>query len=1246
MRFTRKKKTSIKKRHKLVIRNKRTIKKRNKKTVKKMVGGGIFDDAAYNVSRERADILIDNVSGINIATMDDTHYKMIGKSTTLLHNIYLQNMIENIINDVNCSNNLTLFIKSLKSMPEKTNYLSKDVDYFLHYYIYNELLNKYEGDDIMDCMILDGSKEYDTNYSVSNYKFLFNYNLCDLYVNYAFEQLMVSVTEYNLKNSASKITYFDDTTNNLYNSPTFYNIYDVNDLKKVISILDNEIVGSKLKTYFYSVDYKNSKFEELALYLNQITGYIFDDVKKTKIISEKSRTILTFINKIQGIIEQSRAFQPPSKIGIPSPRESPPSPQTPQLITKEQIYAFFSDFNEKSETHPETVMSTVIMRLITISGAKTIDSEISKFERLLNIKLDQSAKSTLIDLIQQYQNNIYGSNNNSVYFSAPVSFYAGGSKSAPTTSAMNDMKTELAKKHVVYDNAHDFDYGIYEGYSPLCKDLCDYSIVERSDAIKTYKEHYGGTSIVGTDSTIKSHIWNLTFDKFIPYLATVDFKFDSKNQSAIIKEIQKYIRKEILQIDDTSDLYTSKVAFHHDMGGFFTELMIKGKLALSTDNDDAKDKATKNSKNFVDLHNSTLLKAWDSSTGGFNIGNKTIKDYVLSNEKNKSMTALIAYNLQSLTAMVKYFAIDYYNEVVQLFNNKSSQAYIPVLQSTSLNKTEFVVELYLVNIDTAREIYEFIKSKYDEYKTKTSADFIKRINDENLFDIAGRLSVAYKNTGGQKIYRLSSIYYPQKKYSVNSILKALNLPINIKRSGNPNKDSIKSLQDLLDYDVLKNNLTGINRNKYLFMLKHSGDTCQGIQTGLAFDVFNLVLKDSGMSFANSILYTEDALAFCNAVFNGNNVMTITAKNNVVSIHHTRKTVTLESFASSVNKIYEHLSEAESKTSPTYKSEVAYFNNIINVINKKSNNELSSDEVIELIKRISEYNDYFSLKMVFDELKKESDKQLVANVLYGGIIDFGRYETYFDFNSIYLLAASKDLTGKDLTTNKLRFNKFINTYKTLNQITVERVESVYKTLDSSGKNNNLIALQDKLNKTKDPPKNSDTIFYEQFNIMFDDIVENSSAAWVENIFKNMLTSFNNDLIELLVHVKELKEQYNKVDKLKVLVSSKDKIHSLLNTYVKNIDSKTDFNSIIDAVFTSRLNLYKKELKDEMNYEGTRKTNSKVEFVATNKVVKYNLNINVFKLIKCIKKLKETDKINGSKSFDTIYDIVQQIDAAFL
>ena len=1243
MTLTKKRKLSLKKRNRVVVKHKRTIKKGNRKTVKKMTGGGAFEDESYTVLDEREEVLINNVSGINISTPAENDYTMMGKSTTLLHNIYLQNMIENIINDVNCSNKLTLFVKSLKSMPEKTNYLSKDSDEFLHYYIYNELISKYEGDDIMDCMIVttdDETKEYDTNYSVSKYKFLFNYNLCDLYVNYAFEQLINAVTEYNLTNSTSQINEFNDTIKSLYNRPTYYNIYDVNDLKKVINLLGDNSINSKLITYFYSVDYKNSKLDDLAIYLTQITGYDFKDDRMTKVIFDKSQTILTFVNKIQGIIEQSRVFKPTPQISTPSPNTSPQTPTTteqsqeklsttkqsqeklstttkqsqenlPTLLSNQDIITFFSEFNENSETQPETPMSRAIMYLITISNKVTIASEISKFEPLLNIKLEDTAKSTLIDLIQQYQQNIYGSATNSVYFYNPVVVKNGGGKSAPTSTTMNSMKTELAKKHIVYDNAHDFDYGIYEGYSPLCKDLCDYSIVARSDAIKTYRDNYG-TSIVGTDSTIKSHIWNLTFDKFIPYLATVKFKFDSKNQPEAVKAMQKYICKEILQVDNINELHKSTVSFHHDMGGMFTELMVKSKLSLSTDADNAKDVASKNSKTFIDLHNSTLLKAWDSSTGGFNIGNKTIKDYITSSDPSKALNALIAYNLQSLTAMVKYFAIDYYDEVVKLFNNNSSKTYIPVLQATSLKKTEFVVELYLINIDTAKEIYEFIRKTHDEYKASTSSAFIKKINAEKLLDIEGRLNVAYKKSGTiSKIYRLNTIYYPQKKYSVNSILKALNLPINTKRSGNPNKESIKSLVDLLNVDVLKMNLTGINRNKYLFMLKHSGDTCQGIQTGLAFDVLNLALKDSGKSFTNSILYTEDALAFCNAVFNGNSVMTITAKNNEVCIHHTRKTLTLESFAASVKKIYDHLSQATTKTSPTYKAEVAYFNKILNTINKKSKNELSSDEVIELIKRISEYNDYFNLKMVFEQLKTVNDKSVTSG-LYGGIIDFGKYESYFDFNSIYLLTAPKDLTGTDLTTNKLRFNKFINTYKNFNQITVERVDSVYKTKDSSGKNNNLIELTAKMSKPRTDYSTDDAMFYSRFYIMIDDVVKNSGSAWVENIFKNFLTSFNSDLIELLVHIKDLKEQYNKVDKLKALVSSKDKIHSLLNISAKQIQSTADFNSIMNDVFASRLNLYKKELKNEMNYEGTRKANSKVEFVSTEKAVKYNLNLNVFKL----------------------------------
>ena len=1254
---TRKKRMSIKKRKQSSAATKRTLKwgsKKTKKTKKTIIGGGKFEED-YTVDISSSIVqepIINNFRGDELINPKFNDGSMLGKSTTLEHNIYLQNMIENILNDVNCSNKLLIFIKALKSIPDKTNYLSKDTDTFLHYYIYNELIAKYEGDDIMDCFVINykpvveledsAVREYDVNYSVDNYTFLYNYNLCDLYLKYVFDELTKIVSEYNLTNTATQITEFNHTFQNLYDNPNYYNIYDVSDLKKVNNILlTNEDIETKIKKYFYDVDYRNVKLEEIEIRIPR--EVILTNQMMTNVLSEKSKTILELVKTINGFVKESKTLQlkTPTSTSTSTPTPSPPTQVELTVINEGDINIFFTNLIESSESQDENPISRAVMYLLTISEGSMIRTELSKFEKMLNIKLEESAIIKLIGLINNYQKSIYGSNN-SVYMSNPasVSVNSGGAKSAPTESVFDTMKNELSSKHIVYDNAHDFDYGIYVGSSPLCRDLCDYSIVARSAAIETYKTHYG-SNILGTDSTIKSHIYSLTFDKFMPYLATVDFVFDKNNQANTLKSVQNYIRKEILQITELDALSKSNVAFCHDMGGMFTEIMIKGKLSLSTDND--KDIDEKKSKDFIDLHNSTLLKTWDSSTGGFNIGNQKIKAYVLKSSSN-GMTAMIAYNLQALVTMTKYFAIDYYGEVKSLFANDASLAYIPVLQSTSLNKTEFNVELFLINLNVAKDIYTFIQ---DTYKTnnqdgKKFIDALQKIDllkkKKELFTVEGFLSSSYSSPGN--IRRLiANVRYPTKKYSVNSILKALKLPINSKRSGNPNKDSIKSLEDLLKVDVL-NTLTANNKNKYLFMLKHSGDTCQGIQTGLAADVFNLVLKDDGMNFTNSILYTEDALAFCNAVFNGNNAMTITVKNNVVSVCHTRNTLSFVSFAPSVKKIYDNLTSANANKSAAYKSEVAYFNQIMNVINNSSTPKPpSSDETIELIKRISEYNEYFSLKKVFDELSQLHDES-AGNFLYGEIIDFGKYEQYFDFNSIYLLV--KGTTGKDLTTNKLRFNKFINTYNSFNQITVKNVESFYKsTVNNDGETNRNTQIATFENSTVND-KNDDTVFYKQFNVMIDDIVKNSDSAWIETIFKNILTTFNGDLMELLYHVQELREQYNKADKLKTLVKSQDKIHSLLNNHSLLSTTNSVFDKTIETVFITRLNNYRNELKNEMEYkDGKRKNKSTIEFVATARTVKYNCTFNVFKLIKCVRTLGDT-KIVGSISFDTIRDIIKQID----
>ena len=1211
---------------KMKTNNARTVKKGSNKTVKKMAGGGRFEEDDYNVSINAEEIPIKIMSDRDLSKeVSDASY--LGKSTTLLHNIYLQNMIGTIINDVNCSDRLLLFMKALQSIPEKTNYLSKDADTFLHYYIFNELVSKYEGDDIMDCFIVDN--EYAVNYSVTNYQFLYNYNLCDLYLKHAFDELTSIITEYNLTNVTTPITQFNDTFQNLYKNPEYRNIYNVNDLKKVIDVLlrNDRDIQTKIKTYFYNVDYRNVKLEEIELRVSNISQLVLTNAMMTKVLSDKSRTISTLLNVINGLVKDSKMMSIPTATQTPTPTPTPSPPVSVITITRDGIIEFFKNLNESSDSQAENPISRAVMYLLTIPEERIIRTELSKFEKMLNIKLDDGATSELIKLINQYQRTIYGSNNSVYTMYIPKLISTGGAKSAQTESAFVKMKQELSTKHVVYDNAHDFDYGIYDGDSPLCKNLCDYSIVTRKDAVAIYEQYYG-SKILGTDSTIKSHIYTLTFDKFMPYLATADFNFDAKNQSTTLKSIQQYIRKEILQIGPDDALTKSNVAFCHDMGGMFTDIMIKGKLSLSTDND--QDGDDKKSKDFINFHNSTLLKAWDSSTGGFNIGNEKIKEYVLKSPLN-AKTAVIAYNLQALTAMTKYFAIDYYAEIVSLFKSGAINAYIPVLQSNKLNKTEFSVEMFLVNLDVAKEIYQKIKTAYDNTHKTVGADFMKELGSD-MFTIEGFLNPNFKKG---KIIRLidNGVRYPVKKYSVNSILKALNLPVNSKRSGNPNKDSITSLENLLDVNVLKSNwVNAISKNKYLFMLKHSGDTCQGIQTGLAADVFNLVLKDAGINFTNTMLYTEDGLAFCNAVFNGNNVMTITAKNNVVSIYHTRNSLSLNSFASSVKKIYDHLiSPTTNKSSTTYKSEVAYFNEIINTINTTNKNgskqpAATPDETIELIKRISDYDDYFSLKTVFDELIKSPNA-------YGGIIDFGKYEKYFDFNSIYLLSESKDLTGKDLTTNKLRFNKFINTYNSFNQITVKNAESVYKSSNDGQKNR-----EKQITSFDAATGNADTLFYSQFDVMMDDIVANSDSEWIEALFKRILAAFNNDLMEFLYHVQELKEQFKKVTKLKTLADSQDKIHSLLNK-----PGTPKFNEIINNVIVARLNSYKQELKNEMNYaDGKRKNNSTVEFVATTKTVKYNCTFNLFKLITCVRKLK----IVGSASLDTIRDIIKQIDEALV
>ena len=793
------------------------------------------------------------------------------------------------------------------------------------------------------------------------------------------------------------------------------------------------------------------------------------------------------------------------------------------------------------------------------------------------------------------------------------------------------MRTKLYTNHIVYDNAHDFDYGIYpDPKNTLCKNLCDYSIIARKTAIDEYKSIYDA-AIVGTDSTIKEHISNLTFSKFSPlFITSQDFTIDPKKTN--LKPIQEYIKSKILNIPLNEEISNSKISFFHDMGGFFTEIMIKNKLSLAGDEDEA-DKDPSTSGVFHNFHHSTMLKAWDSSTGGSEIGNANVRQKITA--QNSAMI-LLAYNLHALATMFKYFAVDFKDACSSLFGG-DSKAYIPFLQSKSIIKNrEFEIEICFIKLSKASEIYKSITDKYQS-NTADKTNFINYItNTIKLYNSDGTLNYKQNDIILGSNYGVS---YPVKKFSVNSILMALNLPLNSKRSGNPNAQSVEALERILTkIPQLKSGLNPTSRAKYLFMLKHSGDTCQGLQTGMAYNMFKLILPYSDEIAIDSVLYTEDVLAFCNAVFNGNNVMTIALKNNVVSIYHTTKEVSINTFIPTIKKIHTYLTSIDaaiiSKT-PRLQSEIAYFNKIINAINNSAKNQVN---VIELIQRLNEYAEYFSLSQVFtDIIKRHADDTIKAEYK---TIDFGKYEELFTFNSIFLNSQS---TGSAKSSpNKLGIAKYKDII--LPSVTCENIETI---ISDTAKVKSLKETFDSINedKTLKPLDKLNELFLSMLKFL----VENSkTATWVESVFKTILDKVNSDLQNFHTHVTELKSQYKKLYELKKYVANPDKIFSAIKL-IKDDTNKTatDYDYVINDIYEDRFTKYKEAILDRL-LTPTVSTTTSIKYRSTNKKIYYEIQISnimmlsYFLLTDDVKQIyRSNNLLKKSKSFKVLMETSVEI-----
>jgi hypothetical protein len=556
--------------------------------------------------------------------------------------------------------------------------------------------------------------------------------------------------------------------------------------------------------------------------------------------------------------------------------------------------------------------------------------------------------------------------------------------------------------HMTYDNSHDFEFNVWK-LGEGCDLRCSLSPISSDNAINMY-ESVCKKLVTGDEENAKDSMMELIEKKFKSRVTYKNFKYNYSDLNSVLNEAQFYIKKEILKLK-TEDIQTElkdylntndSTFFYFDQGSIFIQIMFQNKLPGTA--------TAKSDESMMDeFQQNTLLKAWDSSTGGTTVGNKFLRSFLKNSSSNAGISEItklitIAFNIHSFMSMIDYFTV--FIDVLRGFFGVGNKIVVPVLQTlyidhlklTSLSGIKFKHYIQFMDlekcIDIRKKLLELNKSMNFVNDFTSLEDFVGKMLLNKHIDPIG-LNVIEPPTPGVKKTYASMEYDTNAKFSAGSIIKAFDLGTLKKRSEHTKKESITNVTNLFNHPAFSA-LTPNNRASYGYILKHSGDQCQGYQTqkenNLIYErMLCSIIGSTNSTSLNHILYTEDILAFCNAVFNGSNVFTIKHSADEITIIHTVSNLGVtKELVNKIETTYNNLLDFQTEVTANVNKDplyIAAFNNELNFFKElidEVNANLYTPEmlkqfpqrkenVINCIAKIEHYNNYVNLIKGFKTL---------------------------------------------------------------------------------------------------------------------------------------------------------------------------------------------------------------------------------------------------------------------------------------
>ena len=707
-------------------------------------------------------------------------------------------------------------------------------------------------------------------------------------------------------------------------------------------------------------------------------------------------------------------------------------------------------------------------------------------------------------------------------------------------SINDDQINKLILGHVIYDNSHDFDFAVYKDN---CDNKCEIPIVKAKEAVEWY-HNVSGNYIEGKENVAKEGLKNILKQHFS--LNICEKSFDLTNTSAL-QDIQHYVKTSVINIDSSTQINDSffesnkTTFFYHDQGGIFTMLMFKNQLPKSL----VKDEDDGEGDMMYKFQQSSLLKAWDSSSGGTDVGNGAIRKII--KDKGNVMTATqlkhltIAFNIHAFMSMTHYFAT-FEQQISKLFTN--GNAVVPILQVNELtSNVKFDIHISFMNLNNCIKIRnDIINIQLVTYPT--IEELVDKLETKKVIDpIKFTINNAYKQ---QSIASYSDLIYQTKsKFSVNAILTTIGLQKNDSRSKNTKNSSIITLNDFFNNDAFKY-LNGIKaKQSYGFMIKHSGDQCQGYQTQeVNVNIYNQILNNIADNKlpTKHLLYTEDILAYCNAVFNGSNVFTIQVKDNTLTVLHspaseieiTKELIQeMKAIYESLNQFGQNITDADGKNYvENYKKELEYFKELVDVANTGT---ASKDDKLTLITKVKEFNEYIS-DMEF--LKSWSDMvNKSGKIIRTFPTELAKFHTALNINTLHIVN-SVSYDKDDMYPNVIR-NLFIKP----NTFSISFVPNVERQVEINESEPNHVQLLSAIR-----------------NILFS---SNGLGEFVNKLFTPPNRTSTNWFNNLIKHLTDVLNNFTNINTKLVLINTNQNAYRLFN----NGSAMNNFKSLNDQLYAS-------------------------------------------------------------------------------